>query len=132
MAHGGVGTATAAAAAGGSRVPERALVLVDISNSYVISWVLLGAPESCYYLPLLSSANADTRGEEGCPSTHAACSALSLSLSLSFCSCARVAALFPAEFFAPGIARVIATDNCAEGCGGGLWGFYDTGVQPVA
>lgn len=43
----------------------RALVLVDISNSYVISWVLLGAPESCYYLPLLSSANTRIRGEDG-------------------------------------------------------------------
>jgi len=42
----------------------RALVLVDISNSYVISWVLLGAPESCYYLPTYHSYRPRTRIRE--------------------------------------------------------------------
>lgn len=67
----------------------RALVLVDISNSYVISWVLLGAPESCYYLPLLSSANADTRGERGGwrrPSTSARYVLQYVLSSRAFCS----------------------------------------------
>lgn len=42
----------------------RALVLVDISNSYVISWVLLGAPESCYYTYLPTTPIVRERGYE--------------------------------------------------------------------
>jgi len=124
MAHGGVGTATAAGGGGGggSRVPERALVLVDISNSYVISWVLLGAPRAATtyhsYRPRMRM-----RGARRVARPHTQRAALPLARARARRSLSTANSSLPES-------RGLSPD-CAEGYGG-LWGFYDASVQSVA